>query len=339
MESAPATIDYASAKNTGNIERTATFALLLATLFWGCGFTWAKSGGSAANSLNGLPNGAPLGPIWLLAVRFGLAGVLWLIIFPASRRGWTWNSVGRATIAGVLLSAGLMTQHLGLDRASEAITAFLTSLTILFVPLLMMIVLRKPPPRVLWIGVVLATIGVYLMTGAGGGSLGVGESLALACAVLFSMHLISVNLIVAHDTPARMAPGQFLVVAIVSAITCLFLDRGPASLLPGRLVELSLSPGIALNLGLMVLLVTIGAFGLQTQFQPHLDPTRAALLYLCEPVFAAIYAFLHRGQGLSVMEMSGAGLILVANVLVEIIQSRRSRNDTLDAGSGAAIVD
>ena len=52
-------------------QRSATVALLIATMFWGCGFTWAKSGGEAVNRLLELPNGSAVGPIWLLAFRFG----------------------------------------------------------------------------------------------------------------------------------------------------------------------------------------------------------------------------------------------------------------------------
>src|SRR5436305_13228448 len=55
-------------------ERAATIALLVATLFWGCGFTWAKEAGAAVNARCGLPQGAPLGPVWLLAIRFACAG-------------------------------------------------------------------------------------------------------------------------------------------------------------------------------------------------------------------------------------------------------------------------
>src|SRR5436305_15019 len=163
-------------------QRMATFALLTATLFWGCGFTWAKSAGAAVNEHMGLAHGSPLGPIWLLSCRFALAGILWMAIIPAARRGWTLASIGRAALAGTFLASGLVTQHLGLDRTSEAITAFLTSLTILFVPLLMMLILRRPPPKILWLGVVLAMVGVWLMTGASPAGIGVGEMLALGCA-------------------------------------------------------------------------------------------------------------------------------------------------------------
>src|SRR5689334_17414133 len=131
--------------------RFASFALLTATLFWGCGFTWAKTAGAAVNEHMGLVHGSPLGPIWLLSCRFAMAGGLWMVIFPAARRGWTFASVGRSAIAGAFLASGLVTQHLGLDRTSEAITAFLTSLTILFVPLLMTLILRRPPPKILWL--------------------------------------------------------------------------------------------------------------------------------------------------------------------------------------------
>jgi drug/metabolite transporter (DMT)-like permease len=57
-------------------------------------------------------------------------------------------------------------------------------------------------------------------------------------------------------------------------------------------------------------------------FQPRIDPTRAALIYLMEPVFAAAYAWAARGSGLTVQALTGAALILVANFLVEFIRSR-----------------
>jgi drug/metabolite transporter (DMT)-like permease len=323
--------------------RSAVIALLIATVFWGCGFTWAKAGGENVNTLAGLPHGAPLGPIWLLCVRFAMAGFVWLAVFPAARRGWTLKSVGRAFVAGGFLAGGLITQHLGLDRSSEAVTAFLTSLTILFVPLLMTVVLRRPPPAVLWLGVALAIVGVWLMTGASPTGFGLGEVLGMACAVIFSMHLISVNLVVEHDDPARMAPGQFLAVALITGVVCLFLGKGPQSLWPPRLVQLATASGVGMNLLWMVLLVTIGAFGLQTHFQQHLDPTRAALLYLCEPVFAAAYAWLAAGRTLGAVAAAGAGLILAANVLVELLQARWRRSadapPALDAGAGAAVID
>src|ERR1044072_8699657 len=141
-------------------ERIAVAALLLSTLFWGCAFTWAKSAGETINQAMSVGAGAPLGPIWVLAMRFTGAGILWLLIFPDSRRGWTRSAAARSLVLGGLLATGMIVQHLGLDRTSEAVCAFLTTLTILFVPLMMTFVLKRPPPGAIWLGVILATIGV-----------------------------------------------------------------------------------------------------------------------------------------------------------------------------------
>src|SRR5262249_49592048 len=111
MPTAPTTATLASQPE----RRTTlpTLALLLATLAWGCSFTWAKAGGEGINQAAGLPPGALLGPLLLLAWRFTLAGLLWLCFFPAARRGWTWASLRRAGLLGSLLGAGQTLQMLG----------------------------------------------------------------------------------------------------------------------------------------------------------------------------------------------------------------------------------
>ena len=79
----------------------------------------------------------------------------------------------------------------------------------------------------------------------------------------------------------------------------LFVERGPESIAPSRAWALATAPGVGLNLALMIVFVTICAFGLQTFFQPFIDPTRAALLYLVEPIFAALYPWVTEGRGVT----------------------------------------
>lgn len=300
----------------------ATLALLLATLAWGCSFTWAKAGGAALNQAAGLPPGALLGPLLLLTWRFTLAGVLWLLCFPAARRGWTWRSVGRAALLGCLLCLGLTVQMLGLDRTSEAVNAFLTSLAVVFVPLIMLGVLRRPPPLAMWCAVLLATVGVWLMTGATPTGFGGGEGLGLACALFFAVHMIALGELGQRDSPWRLAAGQFLSVGLGAGSSCLLLDYDLSMLLPARQWQLMTSAGVWLDGLLLVGVSTMLAFGLMFYFQPVLDPTRAALLYLAEPVFAALFAYIVAGRGLSVLALSGAVLLVMANGLAELLARR-----------------
>jgi drug/metabolite transporter (DMT)-like permease len=306
--------------------------LLLATLGWAGSFTWAKAAGDGVNQSAGLASGAVLGPILLLAWRFTAAGIFWLILIPGARRHWSWASIGRSAGLGGLLWAGQTIQMLGLDRTSEAVSAFLTSLTVVFVPLLMVVLVRRPPRAAFWLPVGLAALGIWLMTGAAPTGFGVGEVLGLSCAVIFSAHMIALGEVARWDSPWQMAAGQFLTVGIGSAVTCLFVS--------GEAVSLTLSTQWAMLIGAelwlyvvpLVVVSTMAAFGLMFYFQPKLDPTRAALLYLAEPIFAALYAYVAVGRTLSAIALLGAALILAANVLVEIIDHRGTRMLATGAG-------
>jgi drug/metabolite transporter (DMT)-like permease len=237
--------------------------------------------------------------------------------------------VGRAVLLGGLLWAGQTVQVLGLDRTSEAVSAFLTSLTVVFVPFLMMVVLRRPPRAAVWLAVSLAAPGIWLMTGATPTGFGAGEMLGLACAVFFSAHIIALGEVAKRDSPWQIAAGQFLSVGLGSALTCLFVRHGAVPLTPQVQWAITSSPQLWPYVTLLIVVSTMAAFGLMFYFQPKLDPTRAALIYLAEPIFAALYAYAAVGRGLSAEALLGASLILAANALVELVQwhqERRSRH-------------
>lgn len=305
-------------------ERNASLALLLATVFWGCGFTWAKAAADAVHGGLGLSHGAAFGPLFILALRFLVAAGLIFACLPAARRGWGWASVGRVGWVGVWLTAGLALQHLGLDLTTEAVSAFLTSLTILFVPLLVTLALWRPPAPVLWLGVFMAAGGIWLMTGATPAGFGLGELLGLSCALAFSLYILAVNSAAAREDPWRLAAGQFFTVGFLCALACLFLPHGPSA--PAVFKLIAHRP-IWLNTLLLVAFSTLVSFTLLNFFQPRIDPTRAALIYLIEPIFGAAYAWLITGRGLGQAGLAGAALILVANVIVELYSRRREQRE------------
>ncbi len=301
--------------------RRAELALLGAALLWGCSFTWAKAGGEAINQAAGLRHGA-LGPIVLLGARFTLAGLIMLAAVPAARRGWSRVSLRRTLGVGLLLSAATLAQNVGLDFTSEATSAFLTSLVVLVVPVLSLVLWRKAPPRGLWAGVILALVGTALMTRPEATGFGLGEWLNLLCAVLFSFYILTVNAILGRDDPWRMAAGQFLVLGLLSAAASLALDWGPGGASLTRAAALLSAPGVGWNLGFLIAMPTLGSYVAMYYFQPRVDPSRAALIYLAEPVFAAIFACALAGRTMGLTAIVGAGLILAANVVVTWLEGR-----------------
>lgn len=286
--------------------------LVIACAFWGMGFSWAKNVGACLNTSAGLATGAALGPILGLAIRFSIAAALWLGLAPGSRRGWTFGTVWRGGVLGFFLAVGVIVQHLGLDRASEATTAFLTSLTIVIVPLMMAILGRQWPTAPLAMAVGVALVGIWLLTGAAAG-FGRGEWLGVACAGVFSIELILIDRLMPGDSPWRITGMMFL----TTAGLCI-----GAAAVAGDVRQVSVTrlmqEKFLVELSLLTLLTTVAAFGLMNRYQPCVSPTRAALIYLMEPLFAAAFAWAHNGRTMSGRMMWGAALIVLANGIAEL---------------------
>lgn len=298
-------------------QHMAVFMLLLATVAWGFGFTWGKEAQSAVNLRGGLSADASFGPMFLLAARFLLGSLLLLILAPAARGGWSIASLNRSVVLGLLLGSGMILQHLGLARSTEAVTAFLTSLTILFVPLLAIVILRRPPRPVFWLAVIIATAGVWMMTGAAPSGFGIGEVLGTGCAIVFSFYILAVNALVPRDNVWRMTAGMFLVAGALCLVASAFVP-GPATWAP-----IWHDPRIVMSFLLLLIFPTMFSYVVMNVYQPRIEATHAALIYLIEPIFASIYAWVARGAGLTTIAIIGAILILAANALVELLSKRR----------------
>jgi drug/metabolite transporter (DMT)-like permease len=229
--------------------------------------------------------------------------------------------VWHGVILGALMGGGMLLQTAGLGLTSVAVSSFLTSLTVLFVPLIGILIHLKLPSPILTTGVLLATAGIWLLTGATSTGFGIGEVLGLSCAIVFSFQIMAIN---AFTTPAnthRITTTMLLTSGVIGLVaTPVFSPR----LDIGFVLDQTAWPRMLL----LIFVCTIGAFGLQMTFQPRVNPTRAALLYLFEPIFAAGWAYLEMREKLSWTQFSGAALIIVANALVELLSAWGKKEET-----------
>lgn len=313
-------LDYATPRLVDHPadERAASAWLLLACVFWGTSFTWAKTAGETINDRTGVGAGSSLGPLWVLGLRFAIAAIIWLAVSRTARTGWTRGGLKRGITLGLLLSTAMIVQHLGLDRSSAAITAFLTSLVVVFVPILSWAVTGRRPKLLIWIGVLFATIGVWLMTGAAVGHFGLGEVLGLACSIAWAIYVIAIDRLAAHEHPARLVAGQFVVSAVVTLIWALVVSTGQWR----PLFVATTDSSVWTNVLLLATLATVASYSILTYQQPRIDPTRASMIYLAEPIFAAIFAWTWAGHPMTGVQIAGAGIILAVNVFVEVLGSR-----------------
>jgi drug/metabolite transporter (DMT)-like permease len=248
-------------------------------------------------------------PFVFLSLRFALAALLCIPFLGAFRGGMRRREAWDGANLGGLLALGFGLQTVGLVEISPARSAFLTSMYVVFTPLLALPILGRVPSRPTLAGLVFSLVGLGMMSWDGGGfTAGRGDWLTLACAVAFALQ------IVALDRAANR--GDFRRLFVVQIVTA-------SALLPAGLalehVRLEPSWRLAGAIALTAGPATVGAFYLQSRFQPRTTPNRAAILFASEPVFAALTTAVVRGEsGLTLRGWMGAAMILTGVVIAEI---------------------
>jgi drug/metabolite transporter (DMT)-like permease len=248
-----------------------------------------------------------------LAYRFVAATLLLAPAFAGPlaqlpRAGWT---AGLAM--GLFLTAGYALQTYGLQRTTASNAGFITGLFVVLTPVLGTLLYRQRTSRMTWVAAAVSAVGVFLLSGAGGTLHVAGDALVLLCACAFALQILATGRAV-----ARFDPGALTVVQLG---LCGILSLG-AAVLRG---ELEPPRSRLVWTALVVTAVFASALGflVQTYAQRWTTPARTALVLTSEPVFAGLFAYLLRGERLTVPGWLGAGLIMAAIVAVELSRARR----------------
>ena len=291
-----------------NSERTppqwrADLALALVAMIWGGTFVLVK------DAL------ADVSPVLFLGLRFSAATIALGVLYflnpsePGRRGGWTGGIV-----TGVVLYLGYLLQTLGLRLTTPAKSGFITGLYIVLVPLASSIVYRKAPQLSEILGVAIATTGLGLMMLTGWAlDIGKGDLLTAGCAVVFTIHIM-----VLGYYSRRMA---FEWLTLLQIGTCAAI--GLVSFWWVETPMLHWNRQVLIAIGVTSLLATALAFTVQTWAQRYTTPTRTALIFALEPVFAWATSFVLNSEVLSRRAAIGALFILAGILLVELKPIRR----------------
>ena len=294
-----------------------SFILLLITaIVWGFGFV-AQSSGSET-----------IGAFTFTCIRSLLGAVVlvpFILVREKNRKKQTQEqkpSIKRLVFAsvccGTVLAIAQNLQQIGIHYTTVGKAGFITAMYIVLVPILG-VFLKKKIGLFVWIGVFFAVAGLYLlnMTGAGEGlaafSIGTGEIAVLLCALFFAIQIILVDHFLPTVDEVKLAALQFLTCGIVSGIAMFVVER----------------PGLAqiLQAWLPILYAGVCSTGigytLQIIGQKGLSPTVSSLVMSMESVFAVVGGFLLLHERLTVVELIGCSLMMIAIVLAQLPQPER----------------
>lgn len=151
-------------------------------LVWGGGFVVTK------NALG------VISPLYFLAVRFTLAGLLMVVLFHRQLRKASLKDIKNGAIIGLLLSFAFITQTFGANYTTPAKSSFITGLNVVMVPFIVMFVTSKMPKKKAFINALIAFVGLALITMNETFTIGLGDVLTLLCAFGYASHIVSVGI-------------------------------------------------------------------------------------------------------------------------------------------------
>ena len=298
-------------------ELKANILLLLTAAIWGFSFVAQRVGSEhlGAFSFNG--------------IRFALGSIslIPLIIFLDRKKGKNIDDnavvegINKITtfkagiIAGVVLFVAAALQQIGMASTTAGKGGFITGIYMVIVPVLGLFLKQKTGKNT-WIGIVLAVIGLYMLTVSDGFSIGKGDLLVFMSSFMWATHILIIDNYTKKIDPLKLSSIQFATCSILSLMWALVLEKITVSGIQGALIAILY--GGLLSVGV--------AYTLQVIAQKDAKPSHAAILLSMESVFGAIGGALFLNEKLNGRGFIGCVLILIAIIISQLKPSEAAYN-------------
>lgn len=306
-------------------RQQAALGLFGVTLLWGGTFVWMKQ---AMNSLDAeitqYSTTAVVGVV--VSARFFIAFAALLPFSTTARAALTSKEDWKGgLILGGLMLAGFVLQMIGIESVTPSVSAFLTSLYVVFTAILSIKISDRKPTRMMIVGVALATFGAGFIDGPPHIVWGTGELLTVACALFFALHIIYTDRITKQLDPIAVTSTSFLVLVLGAGIIAVIAGGGVS------VFESAWQDGVVFPLLCLGLFGSLACILMLNIFQKHLNPTHAAIIYSFEPVWATLYGWQQDMVDISIWLAMGL-LLLVGNIIVELDESSNVAHLNEEAG-------
>lgn len=212
---------------------------------------------------------------------------------------------------GLLLFAASSLQQMGIQYTTAGKAGFITAFYIVIVPVLGIFLKKKTGFKV-WAAVVMALAGLYFLCMTEKFTVGKGDLMIFACALVFSVHILVIDYFSPKVDGVKMSCIQFFVCGI-SSLPFMFLLEEPkaGAMLAGWLPLLYAG---VLSCGVAYTLQIIG--------QKNVNPAIASLILSLESCFSVLAGWVVLGERLSTRESVGCVLMFAAIILAQVPDRR-----------------
>ena len=212
-------------------------------------------------------------------------------------------------LCGAVLTAASFFQQFGINGGTDAGKAsFITALYVVLVPIYS-IALKKNAPLNVWISIIIAVIGFYLLCISGDLTIVASDAFVLVCSLIFPLHILFIDYFSPKCDGIRMSMVQFFTCTILNLLLSLIFESGSDT---GTVID-AILPLLFLGIGSSGI-----AYTLQIVGQRGVNPTAASILMSLESVFGIIGAALFLGERMTEREYIGSAIVFAAVILSQL---------------------
>ncbi|MBP1163257.1 drug/metabolite transporter (DMT)-like permease [Chryseobacterium sp. PvR013] len=272
--------------------------LVLGTAFWGISFPVTKmSIGNISQST-------------FLFYRFFFASILIGLIFHKQLKNLNMNSVKAGIGLAIPLTFGIHFQTLGIIKHTSASQcAFVAGMCVVLIPILKIIFYKSIIELKIWFSAALALLGLGIISLTKNFSISIGDAYVLIGVLGFSYYLIRVEYFASENNIIQTLVPMFTTAAILMFILSLF--DSSSNWFPAN-------NNFWIGVAFCSLFSTAFMYSVSNITQKYISAEKVAIIYLFEPVFAAIASFFILSENLTWRLLIGGSLILTATLISEI---------------------
>ena len=236
----------------------------------------------------------------------GLGGFAILPLLIKNKHHFTIKEVLAGAAIGSAAFLGCVFQQLGIENSTISKASFITTLYIIFVPLIEMIGGKKIGKKIL-ISVAIALLGLYFLCFSGSETFGIGDLYLLICSIFFALQIILIDRYTRIYDPLAMTFLGQITVSVYSGILMLIMEKPTIEAISSSFIPL-----------LYLVFISGGlAQSFQVVFQKDVGASLSSLIMSFESVFGAIFGWIILAQALSVKEIFGCILVFIAIMIAE----------------------
>ncbi len=275
--------------------------LVLTTLLWGTTFIITK------NVVSHVP------VFFYISIRFLFALIVLVPIILFRLKEVNKALIRAGILNGLIYFLALSTQTIGLQTTTAGKAGFITGLNSLIVPFLMWVGFKKPVKKRIWASVIISVVGMLLLMVDEVSGFVIGDIFEILCAFFCAIYIILVDYhvnIKQLDVYAYCFT-QIVMVFLASSLTMVISNE--------TFIIKNLTLPFWLVMMYLGAIVTSLTFIFQNQAQVHVEPSKTAIIFALEPVFALLFAsFLIGDEKITLQGLIGCSLIFVAILLAVI---------------------